>query len=188
MVQRPKAIIPAEIRNERTEFISVSSVFYADLLGAIAQRAFKCAYVHQTAWPRYDASKPHGTVAFRARRPFDFNDAGRGYDAPNYRYWPKKGRRCQTNSLGCILFRETRDSLINFRGAIRDREGSASAPIGGGSVSSIIISDVRFAVALSTRAISYGFRTTEVSCRTRRKIDCRRAAGSQRGVVVRGSF
>ncbi|MEA3142432.1 MAG: hypothetical protein QOK23_4601 [Gammaproteobacteria bacterium] len=43
-----------------------------DLLGAIAQAAFKGADV-RPVWPRYHACKHHRSVAFRAWRPFNFN-------------------------------------------------------------------------------------------------------------------
>jgi hypothetical protein len=45
-----------------------------DLLGAIAQAAFKGADI-RPVWPRYHACKHHRSVAFRAWRPFNFNGA-----------------------------------------------------------------------------------------------------------------
>jgi hypothetical protein len=49
----------------------------SDLLGAIAQGTLKGAYV-DTVWPRYQTYKHHRSVAFRAWRPFNFNEVGIG--------------------------------------------------------------------------------------------------------------
>jgi hypothetical protein len=46
--------------------------FYGDLLGAIAQAAFKGTHVW-TAWRRNHTCKRHRSVAFRAWRPFNFD-------------------------------------------------------------------------------------------------------------------
>jgi hypothetical protein len=45
-----------------------------DLLGSIAQAAFKCAHVWSVL-PRYHTCKHHRSVAFRAWRSFNFNGA-----------------------------------------------------------------------------------------------------------------
>ena len=70
MIQRPKAITLAEIRNERITSSGLI-LFHRHLIGAVAQAAFKGAYL-DAVFPQRQTCKRHRSVAFRTWRPFDF--------------------------------------------------------------------------------------------------------------------